>query len=187
MKGKKTENKVVKTNNSKNEKRKLIMGIAMMVFAVAVAAGTYAYYQSTISGTVSGTILAWDCTNNTGTSGNINLGNLKPGSQGNFALKVKSTNFKTDLTVTLKYSNSNVPANFKLYKDSGYATSIAMNGTSAVTAFTENGQAANSEKTFTVYYKWPIGTTAETPIATGTTNKTFAIVYTITCKQSSSQ
>ena len=178
-----------KTGNNKAEKTKLIMGIAMMVFAVAVAGGTYAYYQSTITGTVSGTILAWDCIDGSGTLSTA-LGNLKPGSSGSFALKVKSTNFKTDITVQLKYDNaSNVPSNFKLYKDSAHSTSIAMNGTTLVTAFTETGVTKNTEKTYTVYYYWPIGTTAETPIATGASsnNKSLSITYAITCKQSSSQ
>jgi len=184
MKGKKTGNNAVKTNK---EKTKLIMGIAMMVLAVAVAGGTYAYYQTTITGTVSGTILAWDCTNGSGTLTTA-LGNLAPGSTGSFALKVKSTNFKTDITVQLRYQDaSNVPANFKLCKDSACGTSIAMNGTTNVTAFSEGGVNKNTEKTYTVYYNWPIGTTPETPIATGTTNKNLNIIYSITCKQSSSQ
>jgi hypothetical protein len=184
MKGKKTGNKVVKT---KNEKTKLIMGIAMMVFAVAVAGGTYAYYQSTITGTVSGTILAWDCLDGSGTLTTA-IGNIKPGSSGSFALKVKSTNFKTDITVALRYDTpANVPGNFKLYKDSAHSTSIAMNGSTNVTAFTETGVAKNTQKTYTVYYYWPLGTTAETPVATGTTNKSFNVVYSITCKQSSTQ
>jgi len=93
MKGKKTENKVVKKNNK--EKTKLIMGIAMMVFAVAIAGGTYAYYQSTITGTVSGTILAWDCVN--ATSGSLNMNGLKPGSFGTLTFAGKSTNFVTDI------------------------------------------------------------------------------------------
>lgn len=187
MKGKKTGTKVVKTN--KNEKTKLIMGIAMMIFAVAVAGGTYAYYQSTITGTVSGTILSWDCTDGSGTLTTA-LGNLKPGSSGSFQLKVKSTNFKTDITVALKYETvANVPANFKLYKDSAHSTSIAMNTSSSanVTAFTETGVAKNTQKTYTVYYNWPIGTTAETAIATGTATKPLNIIYSITCKQSASQ
>ena len=192
MKNKKTDNKV--TAVAKKEKTKLIMGIAMMVFAVAVAGGTYAYYQTVITGTVSGTILAWDCVDGSGTL-TAALGNLKPGSSGSFALKVKSTNFKTDITVQLKYANTaNVPANFKLYKDSAHATSIAMattGGTTAayVTAFTESNVTKNTQKTYTVYYYWPIGTTKENPIASGSTsnNKALNITYAITCKQSSVQ
>lgn len=178
MKGKKTGNNAVKTNK---EKTKLIMGIAMMVLAVAVAGGTYAYYQTTITGTVSGTILAWDCINGTGTSGNVSLGNLKPGSTGNFTVKVSSTNFKFDATVTFG-TGTNVPTNFKLYTDSAHSTVVPSAG------LTATGVAKGSTgKTWTIYYYWPIGTTAETPIATGTSNKSLSIPYSITCKQSSSQ
>jgi len=194
MEGKKT-GKVVKTNKNNKEKTKLIMGIAMMVFAVAISAGTYAYYQSTITGTVSGTILAWNCANSgTTSSGNLSIGDLKPGSSGSFTFKATSTNFKFDVTIQMKYANTaNVPGNFKLFKDSAHSTSIAMATTggtnaTAVTAFSDTGIAkGNTGKTYTVYYYWPIGTTAETPIATGTANKTLTINYTITCKQSATQ
>ncbi len=180
MKGKKTGQKVVKTNKKNNEKTKLIMGIAMMVLAVAVAGGTYAYYQSTITGTVSGTILAWDCNNGTGTNGNVALGNLKPGTQGSFVVKAYTTNFKFDATFTFN-SGTNVPANFKLYKDSAYSTAITY-GTAAWTD--TNVAKGTTGVSHTVYWKWPIGTSAESAPATGTSNLTLTIPYTITCKES---
>ena len=50
-------------------------------------------------------------------------------------------------------------------------------------ALSKTNLAANTIQTFNVYYYWPLGTTAETPIATGTNNKGLTITYKITCKQ----
>ena len=50
-------------------------------------------------------------------------------------------------------------------------------------AFNATNVAANSVKTFNIYYYWPLGTEAEEAIATGTTDKTLTINYRITCQQ----
>ncbi len=185
MKEKRT-NKVVKNDDKKKQKTKMIMGIAMMIFAVAIAGGTYAFYQTTISGTVSGTILAWDCNNGSDGSGTINLGDLKPGSSGQFTLKAYSTNFKVDLVFKLN-TGTNVPSNLKFYKaksGTNYSSAITL-GTNA---WTDNGVAKGSTgKSHVVYWNWPIGTSAETPMASGTSNLTVTIPYTITCTQSATQ
>ena len=190
MKGNKTGSKPAKNNR---EKRNLIMGIAMMVFAIAIAGGTYAYYQSTMTANITGTILAWDCTNTGTTNGTVNMGDLKPGTSGQFDFKIKSTNFRTDVVVSMKYHDTaNVPANFGLYKaksGSTYSNAIALartGGTSAAATdvFTGTDIAANTLTTYTVYWDWPIGTTAEEPLST-TVDKTLQIDYTITCTQAS--
>ena len=128
-------------NNKKEQIKKrmqMIIGISMMVFAIAIAGGTYAYYQSTITGDASGTILEWDCINSSGTLTNA-LGNLKPGSSGSFALKVKSSNFKTDVTVNFSYNNpENAPDNFKLYKESGHTNLIPVSIFDTSTVPSEN-------------------------------------------------
>ena len=188
MKGKK-EKKVVKSSTTKkSEKRNLIIGIAMMVFAVAISVGTYAYYQTTLSGTISGTILAWDCKDGNITTASASLGNLKPGTSGSFSFSIKSANFKTDKSVFLKYANTaNVPAAFKLTKDSAHSTTVAMSGSYPTTAqFTTAGVAKGTTTTYNVYWEWPYGTSAETPLST-TTNLTLQIDYQIVCTQSATQ
>lgn len=188
MKGKK-EKKVVKSSTTKkSEKRNLIIGIAMMVFAVAISVGTYAYYQTTLSGTISGTILAWDCKDGNISAATTSLGNLKPGTSGSFSFSITSANFKTDKSVFLKYANTaNVPASFKLTKDSAHSTTIAMSGSYPGTAqFTTAGVNKGTATTYTVYWEWPYGTSAETPLST-TTNLTLQIDYQIVCKQSATQ
>jgi len=183
MKGKKTENKVVKKNNK--EKTKLIMGIAMMVFAVAIAGGTYAYYQSTITGTVSGTILAWDCTN--ATSGSLAMNGLKPGSFGTLTFAGKSSNFVTDIKLELSWAATTyVSPNLKFYKaktnDTSYSTSVAV-GTSYTLFDTKTSVAKNTNASFNVYYYWPYGTTTEAAPVTGTSAQSITLNYRITCTQ----
>ena len=182
------EKKVIKKTNetSKKEKRNLIVGIAMMVFAVAIAVGTYAYYQTTITGTVSGTILAWDCKDGNITTGGFPLGNLKPGTSGTITFTILSNNFVTNKSVELKWNNStNVPANFKLYTDSGHTTTVAMStsfpGASSA-QFKTNNVAKTTSTEYKVYWYWPYGTSAEDPLSTST-NKTLQIDYKITCTQ----
>jgi len=183
MKEKKT-GRVVKTNDTKKkEKTKLIMGIAMMVLAVAVAGGTYAYYQSNITGTVSGTILAWDCINNTGS---VSLGNLKPGSSGTLTFSGKSTNFITQMKLELSWAATTyISPNLGIYKTkSGSTYSNKVNvGTTYTEVFANETVAKNTAKSFVVYYNWPIGTTAETALVTGTSNQTVTLNYRITCKE----
>ena len=184
MKGKKTENRVVKTNNVKKEKAKLIMGIAMMVFAVAVAGGTYAYYQSTITGTVSGTILSWNCTNGTGS---LNLNGLKPGSYGSLTFKGKSTNFITNIKLELAWTATTyISSNFSFYKtktnNTSYSNAVSV-GTSYTVFDTKNSVAKNTNAEFTVYYYWPLGTAAESAPVTGTSDQSVSLKYRITCTE----
>lgn len=179
----------------KREKKKIIAGIFLMVLAVVISVGTYAYYRTTISGTVSGTILEWSCVNDgTTSSGSVNLGSLKPGSSGTFTFQIKSTNFVTDMSVQMQFANTdNVPAKLKFYENSKQGTEIALNrtgGTSSayITAFSDTSVAKNTYKTYTVAYDWD-KTEVEEPIAVGdaSNNKSLVINYRITCTQSENQ
>ena len=184
MKGKNVSKK--KTNNK--DKRNMILGIAMMVFAVTIDVGTYEYYQTTITGTVSGTILAWDCKDGNISVSSVDLSALKPGSAGNFTFNILSANFKTDVTVKLKYTGS-VPGNFKLYKGTTTGTTIAMSTAYPAAGseqFSVSGVNKNSQTSFTVHYDWPYGTASETPLYTSS-NGTFTIDYEIVCTQSATQ
>jgi len=181
----KEKNNAKKATNKK-EKRNMIIGIAMMVFAVAISVGTYAYYQTTLSGTVSGTILAWDCSGGNITTSSISLTGLKPGSTGTITFNVKSANFKTDQAIYLKYSRA-LPANFKMYAGtatSGTALSIPTGTTWSGTEtklLGENGVAANTAKSYTVTYNWPYAG-SDTPLST-TSDVPFTFYYKIVCTQ----
>lgn len=170
-----------------DDKRKMLIGIAMMIFAVAVSAGTYAYYQSTITGTASGTILAWSCKGNNVTSNfttTLSNANLKPGVSGNFTITVTSANFAADYTIRIT-NVTNKPGNLKFYKtyasSTGYTEEMTV-GATGTTAAGTIAAAANGSNTTTLYYNWPIGTSAETPLYT-TANGSMVITFQLICTQ----
>ena len=64
----------------KKNNKILYISIAILVLAIGIAFGTYAYYQTTISGTISGNVAKWRFTANGETSSvNLDLGDLYPG------------------------------------------------------------------------------------------------------------
>ena len=100
--------KVVQTVNKVPKKQKeiksIVAGIAMIVAAIAVSAGTYAYYQSTITGTASGTITAWSFLVNEGTTNfSADLGNLKPGVNGTITLSLSAAASGLDVTAVVSF------------------------------------------------------------------------------------
>ena len=62
-------------------KKILYAGIAVLVLGIGFAVGTYAYYQGTQTGSITGTVLYWDCTQNV-TNASAVLNNLYPGKGG---------------------------------------------------------------------------------------------------------
>ena len=172
-----------------DDKRKMWIGIAMMLFAVAVSAGTYAYYQTTITGNVTGTVLAWSCKAN-GVASNFSTtlsnANLKPGANGTIAINVTSTNFAASYAIRIT-SVTNKPANLKFYQTltSGTYSDEMTVSTSGTQASGNIAAAANGSSSKTIYYNWPIGTTAETPQFT-TANGTMTINFQLICTQANS-
>ena len=105
----------MKDHTDKKNKSKLIAGIAMMVFAIALSAGTYAFYQSTINGTASGTIVAWECKAGGGESTfTLDLGNLKPGITKTIPVDLSVKNFKAKFDINLSGA-TNVPSAINFY------------------------------------------------------------------------
>lgn len=138
----------------------LYAGIAVLILGIGFAVGTYAYYQTTITGTASGTVLAWNCTANGQESEfTISLGSLYPGSEGSKDITI-SASIDANYTITFNsFSNmgagSNHP-NLNLYKDAGHTTVINESDT------IEGTVAAGKTATSTFHYYWPYGTAAET-------------------------
>lgn len=156
----------------------LYAGASLAVLAIGFAAGTYAYYQNTITGTASGTVLAWNCTANTKGDGEqftISLGSLYPGSSGSKTITIASSilaDYKVTFnTFTNMGTGSNHP-NLNLYKDSGFATKI--NASDSITGEV----AAGGSKTVTFYYNWPYGTAKETYNSSAP-----SVSVTVTCSQ----
>lgn len=156
----------------------LYAGASLAVLAIGFAAGTYAYYQNTITGTASGTVLAWNCTANTKGDGEqftISLGSLYPGSSGSKTITIASSilaDYKVTFnTFTNMGAGSNHP-NLNLYKDSGFATKI--NASDSLTGEVTAG----GSKEVTFYYNWPYGTAKEDYNSSAP-----SVSVTVTCSQ----
>lgn len=150
-------------------------GLILMVLAIGVAVGTYAYYQNTVSGNVSGTVLAWDCA--LGSSGvqKNTFANLYPGSSGSITFNVTSTITSTfEIKITgFSNMNSGTRAALKLYKDSAHSSVISANTVIATGTVSSNGGNGSA----TIYYYWPYGS-EETY-----TDAVPSFTWEITCKQ----
>ena len=156
----------------------LYAGASLAVLAIGFAAGTYAYYQNTITGTASGTVLAWNCTANTKGDGEqftISLGSLYPGSSGSKTITIASSilaDYKVTFnTFTNMGTGSNHP-NLNLYKDSGFATKINASDT------IEGEVTAGGTKDVTFYYNWPYGSAKEDYNSSAP-----SVSVTVTCSQ----
>ena len=156
----------------------LYAGASLAVLAIGFAAGTYAYYQNTITGTASGTVLAWNCTANTKGDGEqftISLGSLYPGSSGSKTITIASSilaDYKVTFnTFTNMGTGSNHP-NLNLYKDSGFATKI----NASDTIYGEVTAGGTEDVTF--YYNWPYGSAKEDYNSSAP-----SVSVTVTCSQ----
>ena len=150
-------------------------GIIALIIGLSFAVGTYAYYQTTITGTVNGTVLAWNC--DLGSSGvqKNTFANMYPGSTGTITFNVTSS-ITSSYKINIKsYSNMNTGAraNLKLYKDASYSSAIAANSEAASGSITSNGGTSSS----VIYYKWDYGTSAET-YTTAVPSFTYEIICT---------
>ena len=156
----------------------LYAGASLAVLAIGFAAGTYAYYQNTITGTASGTVLAWNCTANTKGDGEqftIPLGSLYPGSSGSKTITIASSilaDYKVTFnTFTNMGTGSNHP-NLNLYKDSGFATKINASDT------IDGEVTAGGTEDVTFYYNWPYGSAKEDYNSSAP-----SVSVTVTCSQ----
>ena len=182
----------MKDHTDKKNKSKLIAGIAMMVFAIALSAGTYAFYQSTIKGTASGTIVAWECKAGGGASTfTLDLGNLKPGVTKTVPVNLSVKNFKAKFDISLSGA-TNLPSaiNFytaatnqsadnclsKDYQNPTTSCKLASTSTTLDATTTSNGTATG---TVNLYMVWPKGSAEKGP----KTASTAKITVNVTCTQ----
>lgn len=156
----------------------LYAGASLAVLAIGFAAGTYAYYQNTITGTASGTVLAWNCTANTKGDGEqftISLGSLYPGSSGSKTITIASSilaDYKVTFNTFTNMGTGSSHPNLNLYKDSGLATKI--NASDSISGEV----AAGGTQTVTFYYNWPYGTATEAYSSSAP-----SVSVTVTCSQ----
>ena len=172
---KKSTKKVVQVAKKKNNNqiKATIMGIAMIVAALGLGVGTYAYYQSNITGTMSGSITAWSfVVNEQPTEFTADLGDLKPGVSGSITLNLSAEDSGLGVNAVVSFSGkTNWPANLKLYSDANHGSEIIV-GTTTISRTISAGSA----DTVVIYYDWPIGTASE---AAPTTNQQASFVITV--------
>ena len=90
------KNKQKRTKNSY-----LYIIFLALAFIILLGTGAYAYYQTTISGTITGTVARWSFTANNQTSTfNIDFGSLYPGKTGTYNLELSAGN--SDLPIVFE-------------------------------------------------------------------------------------
>ncbi|MBQ4634248.1 MAG: hypothetical protein IJB71_02755 [Bacilli bacterium] len=141
----------------KNNNKILYISIAILVLAIGIAFGTYAYYQTTISGTISGNVAKWSFKANGQTSSlTIDMGDLYPGTSGAYDIVLSAKDSALDVYYELYFGYSNLSQ--YLYGDSAYTLSF---DSCPIPSGRYGTIPAGEEITLTFYYNWPYGTSAE--------------------------
>ena len=150
----------------------LIAVILLLIGFIMIAIGTFAYYRTTVTGTVSGTIASWSFKTNNGnptfttitlaptqTTKTLNS-TMAPGTSGSFDLVLSTVGSALPVSYTITFSNfTNVPTNLQFYSDDDFLTvsDIRTNGFKI-----EGDMASNTTLTKTIYWKWDFGTASST-------------------------
>ena len=135
----------------KNNNKILYISIAILVLAIGIAFGTYAYYQTTISGTISGNVAKWSFTANGQTSNlNLDLGSLYPGKSGTYDIVLSAKDSELDVYYELYIEPNGMLPSF-LYWDSAKNFSVG----NCRTPGKYGTITAGDEVTLTLYFDWP--------------------------------
>ena len=146
--------------SSKEKNYKKIM-IITIIISIIVVLGTvsYAFYQTTINGRVSGTIAKWSFTaNNQTDSFDLNLGELYPGKSGTYNITLSAESSDLDVYYELIFTSADI--NFLMCWDSSYTKPLV--GRGDVSYVGKYGVITKgSSVTIPIYLDWPYGDTAE--------------------------
>ena len=145
--------------SSKEKNYKKIM-IITIITSIIVVLGTvsYAFYQTAINGTVSGTIAKWSFTaNNQVSSFDISLGELYPGKSGTYNITLSAENSGLDVYYELLiqdyFADSSFPLTSLLYWDSAYTKPIFSDTSSYMGRYGVIPK--GSSVTIPLYLNWP--------------------------------
>ncbi|MCI5703017.1 MAG: hypothetical protein MR265_03410 [Erysipelotrichaceae bacterium] len=143
------------SNKEKNYKKIMIITI---VTSIIVVLGTvsYAFYQTAINGTVSGTIAKWSFTaNNQTDSFDLNLGELYPGKSGTYNITLSATNSDLDVYYELIFTSANI--NKFMYWDSSYTKPLSSSDASYDGSYVGKYGVITkgSSVTIPLYFNWP--------------------------------
>ena len=145
--------------SSKEKNYKKIM-IITIVTSIIVVLGTvsYAFYQTAINGTVSGTIAKWSFTaNNQTDSFDLNLGELYPGKSGTYNITLSAESSDLDVYYELIFTGADI--DFLLYWDSSYTKPL--DGYDSAYVGKYGVITKGSSVTIPIYFNWPYGDTSE--------------------------
>ena len=139
---------------SSKEKNYNVFFIVAIIVSVIVILGTvtYAFYQSSINGTVSGTIAKWSFTaNNQTDSFDLNLGKLYPGKSGTYNITLSAESSDLDVYYELIFTLANI--NGFMYWDSSYTKPLGSYDGSYVGKY--GVITKGSSVTIPLYLNWP--------------------------------
>lgn len=166
-----------KPTGMSKEKKSIIAGLALIVAAAGISAGTYAYYQSRINGTASGTITPWSFTvNEKGDAQEFvaSLGDLKPGVSGTIVLNMSAAASGLGVDAVVSFNTAtNIPTNMKFYTDASYTSELNLSKDTITRAIS-----AGKTDTVTIYYNWPRGNAEKGPSETKTASFKIQVVGT---------
>ena len=149
----------VKNNNceKKNFFNSNLFLILAISFSVLVIGGTvtYAFYQSSINGTISGTIARWDFkANNLTDNISLDFGELYPGKAGSVDLVLSAENSDLDVYYELIFPRGTI--NYKIYWNSEHTKPINNLNNSGLWYVGRYGVIkAGSKETIPIYFYWP--------------------------------
>ena len=131
----------------------LFIVMALVAIVILIGTGAYAYYQTNIKGTTSGTIAKWDFkANNQTESFNLDFGSLYPGKSGTYNLELSAEN--SDLDVYYEFIiHKNTRLTNNIFFDNAYTVGPNESGDWKVGKY--GVITAGSKLTIPLYYNWP--------------------------------
>lgn len=137
----------------KKRSKFITISLFCTAFIIIALTATYAYYQSTIAGTVNGTIAAWSFTANNQTSTmNLDFGEFYPGKSGVYNLELSAEDSDLDVYYEFEIDYSYLIGRH-LFFDSEYSKCITCTPTSYIGKY---GIIPAGEKvTIPIYINWP--------------------------------
>ena len=159
-----------------------------------IVAGSYAYYRTTISGSITASITTWEFkANNSATSFNISLApsqttktlnsTMAPGTSGSFTITLDNHNNGLPVNYTITFSNfQNIPANLKFCSDSETCNTVT-DITAAGYSITGTLNAGQSALQKTIYWKWPLGDSSSVTADNAAADKNVTFTATVVGQQ----
>ena len=158
----------------REDSRKNVIYIGIMIFSIIafLGAGAFAYYQTTITGTISGTVSKWNFTaNNQVSSLSLDFGELYPGKTQTYNLQLSAENSQLDVYYEIKIDLTSSILDSKLAFDSSYAKKLYYNRTgSSLKQYVGMYGIIPAGTTVTIplYLKWPYEGDDDESLADGT-------------------